>query len=547
VIITLTAVFAAGTSSAQDQGRRLLLSAPEVIVGDRLFFETRFAQYFYAHSNGDVNASLARGDPVVDQVLRTRQPVLPGPFRGRSMSCRHCHLGDDFTRFEALAQRTYCDFTARSAIPQRNDGVTHTVRNSPMMIDLGLPAEVPRLLHFDGEFAGAEDLVIDTLTGRNMGWQFDEFTLATAHIARVIRDDTGENARYVVDRYGRGIPYSVVLLGTDPSLPPRLRVPMPYRLDAKTASDAEVLGAIARLIHAYMDSLRFGTEDTDRARGSPYDLFLEQNELPKEPAPGESSEAYSQRLLALIEQRKRFKWITPQEDGEFQLHAQAYQFGNTELAGLKLFFRTEGVSQGNCVACHTPPQFTEHRFHNTGVSQTEYDTLFGDGAFAALHVPDLATRTSRFDAYLPATRQHPNASSRFRSAPSKERPGFADLGVWNIFANPDFPKPQAAMAEILCATAIPAATPCVPNAVLPFTIASFKTPSIRDLGHSEPYFHSGAAETIEEVLLFYVKVSALARDGTLRNGSRELLDMRLNAGDVRPLAAFLRSLNEDYQ
>jgi hypothetical protein len=119
--------------------------------------------------------------------------------------------------------------------------------------------------------------------------------------------------------------------------------------------------------------------------------------------------------------------------------------------------------------------------------------------------------------------------------------------VWNIFANPDFPKPQAAMAEILCATAIPAATPCVPNAVLPFTIASFKTPSIRDLGHSEPYFHSGAAETIEEVLLFYVKVSALARDGTLRNGSRELLDMRLNAGDVRPLAAFLRSLNEDYQ
>lgn len=451
VIITLAMLSAVGTSNAQDQARRLLPAAPEAILGERLFFETRFAQYFFAHSNGDVNTSLAQGDPVVQEVSRPRGAALPGPFRGRSMSCRHCHLGDDFTRFEPLAQRTYCDFTARSAIPQRSDELTHTVRNSPIMIDLGLPTEVPRLLHFDGQFVTAEDLVIDTLTGRNMGWRFDEYALATAHIARVIRDDAGKNARYVVDRYG-GIPYRVVMLGTDPSLPPGLRIPIPYRLDVQTASDADVLQAIARLIHAYMDSLRFGAEDTNRARGSPYDLFLERNQLPKKPAQGESSDAYARRLLALIEQRERFAWITPQEDGEFQLHTQAYQFGKTELAGLKLFFGRQGTSQGNCVTCHTPPQFTDHRLHNTGVSQAEYDALFGVGAFARLNVPDLRTRNARFNAYLPASRQHPNATSRFRSAPSKERVGFADLGVWNIFANPDFPKPQAAIAEILCAT-----------------------------------------------------------------------------------------------
>lgn len=543
VIITFAAVCAIGPSSAQDQARRLLPSAPEVILGDRLFFETRFAQYFFAHSNGDVNAPLAHGDPVVDEVLRPRQMALPGPFRGQSMSCRHCHLGDDFIRFEPLAQRTYCDFTARSAIPKRNDELTHTVRNTPIMIDMGLPSEVPRLLHYDGEFASAEDLVMDTLTGRDMGWGLDEYTLATAHIARVIRNDAGTNPRQVRDRDGRGIPYSVVMLGTDPSLAPSLRIPLPYRLDVRTASDEEVLQAIARLIHAYIDSLRFGTEDTDRPRGSPYDLFLKKNQLPTEPSQGESSQGYALRLLALIEERKHLVWVTPQEDGEFQLHAHAYKFGETELAGLKLFF---GSSHGNCAACHTPPQFTDHRFHNTGTSQTEYDALFGAGAFAALDVPDLATRNARSDVYLPASRQHPNATSRFRSAPSKERPGFVDLGVWNIFANPDFPKPQAALTKILCATAIPAGTPCTPGAVLPFTIALFKTPSIRDLGHSKPYFHSGTAETIEDVLLFYVQASASARNGRLSNGSRELLDMRLSESKIPPLAAFLRSLNEDY-
>lgn len=543
VIITLAALFAIETSSAQDQGRRLLPSAPEVLLGDRLFFEPRFAQYFFAQSNGNVNASLTRGDRVVEKVLRPGQPALPGPFRGQSISCRHCHLGDDFIRFEPLAQRTYCDFTARSAIPQRNDGLTHTVRNTPIMIDLGLQAGVPRLFHYDGQFASVEDLVIATLTGRNMGWQFDEHALATAHIARVIREDAGTNPRHVRDRRGRGIPYSVVMLGTDPALPPHTRIPIRYRLDVQTASDEEVLQAIARFIHAYVDSLRFGSEDTNRTRSSPYDLFLEKNGLPTKPAPRESAQAYARRLLALVEERKRFTWVTPEEDGEFQFHAHPYQFGETELDGLSIFF---DPSRGNCVACHTPPQFTDHRFHNTGVSQTEYDALFGAGAFAALNVPDLATRNARFDAYLPASRQHPDATSRFRSAPAKERPGFTDLGVWNIFANPDFPKPQAPLAKILCATATPAKTPCTPEVVLPFTIALFKTPSIRDLGHSEPFFHSGTAETIEDVLRFYVDVSTLARNRRLRNGSRELLFMDLNESEIRPLAAFLRSLDEDY-
>jgi cytochrome c peroxidase len=69
---------------------------------------------------------------------------------------------------------------------------------------------------------------------------------------------------------------------------------------------------------------------------------------------------------------------------------------------------------------------------------------------------------------------------------------------------------------------------------------------VRDLGQSNPYFHSGAFNTIEDALHFYLKASKLARGGKLRNGSPEIAGIHLAPADIAPLAAFLRSLNEDY-
>src|SRR5262245_20447614 len=48
---------------------------PEVQVGERLFLETRFAQYFASHSSG-ANAPLTQGDPVVAS-LPTSNGSLP--------------------------------------------------------------------------------------------------------------------------------------------------------------------------------------------------------------------------------------------------------------------------------------------------------------------------------------------------------------------------------------------------------------------------------------------------------------------------------------
>jgi cytochrome c peroxidase len=74
----------------------------------------------------------------------------------------------------------------------------------------------------------------------------------------------------------------------------------------------------------------------------------------------------------------------------------------------------------------------------------------------------------------------------------------------------------------------------------------FKTPGLRDLGQSAPYLHTGQEDTLEAVVDFYIRASALARAEALRNAAPELSGVALTGDDVTPLAAFLRALNEDY-
>lgn len=521
------------------------IDAPaEVQVGDRLFRETRFAQFFFAFTQGasgrDVNTPLKPGDPVMAHEQNATGKPLPDPFRNQSMNCRNCHLGNDLIGGSKLRGRTYCDFARRSPIPARSDGSRTTARNAPLLVSVSTAREVPVVLHFDGEFASIEDLTIATLTGRNLGWLPSEFAQARAHIVDVIKHDDGKNA--LAKRYGcGGFPYRVVLKGTDSRLPRGLVLPPEYRIDVATATDDEIMQAIGKLIHAYMDSIAF---DLDQP-ASPYDAFLRLNGLPPAPNPGESNLAYAQRLLGLINQLSKPKFVTTR-DRTFKLHKQNFQFGATELEGLKVFFNQSGAEgvAGNCVACHTPPAFTDNLFHNTGVAQLEYDAIFSGGQFAALTVPDLNTRNANFDAYLPPSPNHPNASGIFRSPTSVDHPGFTDLGVWNIFANPDISNPQNALTQILCAEFSDVA--CTPDAILPKTIAFFKTPSIRDPGQSNPYLHNGSLDNLGAVLGFYNTVSTLAHDGLLRNPSPELANISFY-NEVPSLTAFLNSLNEDYR
>ena len=75
------------------------------------------------------------------------------------------------------------------------------------------------------------------------------------------------------------------------------------------------------------------------------------------------------------------------------------------------------------------------------------------------------------------------------------------------------------------------------------TIARFKTPTLRDLEDSAPYFHNGSKARFNEVIEYS---SQLARQGLLRNAPVEFQNMSLSEDDVAALVAFLKSLTEDY-
>ena len=70
---------------------------------------------------------------------------------------------------------------------------------------------------------------------------------------------------------------------------------------------------------------------------------------------------------------------------------------------------------------------------------------------------------------------------------------------------------------------------------------------MRDLGQSAPYFHTGSKDTLEDAIRFYVAFSEKARLGRVRNADSEIQRVFVTEAEVTSLAAFLRSLNEDYQ
>lgn len=519
---------------------------PQVAIGERLFLETRFAQYFAAHSpGGAANATLPVGDPVLETSVTTTG-TAQGPFTGQSMNCRACHLVDELN--SPLGNRTYNDFARRSPIPLRDDGLTVTSRNSPPLVNASLARPSGMLLHFDGEFPSGRALAVGTLTGRNYGWLASEYNDAVAHIAHIIRDDdgTGELAQQFGGRYRD------VLKGA-PTVPAEFRLPVGFRIDVSKANDAAILSALGRLIEAYLNSLTFSQDARKQFNGSPYDVFLAKNGLPKAPMPGETGVAYSKRLLAQIAALKTIKWVS-NADRTFTVHSGLdFVFGPEELTGLRTFFVGSGTTPalalrvivggaGNCVSCHAPPNFTDFGFHNTGATQEEYDAIHGDGTFAALAIPGLATRNAAPNAYLPPSRQHPTATGIFANVPALTSPGQTDLGLWNTFANPDRPLAQAAILR-----ALNAGKTVTKAALLPLTIGRFKTPGLRDLADSAPYLHTGGKDTLEDVVEFYRVFSAKARNGQVRNPAPELRGMALVPADVAPLAAFLRSLNEDYE
>ena len=161
----------------------------EIFHGARLFQETRFAQYFhdFVARGGGINETLAQGDPRLEKTFRFfglppyQIPFATSPFKGTSYSCRTCHMVDEHADQKELGMRAFADFASRSPLAQRDDGQLVTVRNSPVLVG-SLSKRDNLVLHHDGEFSSARDLIVSTLTGRNLGWLPDEQEVAIRHV-----------------------------------------------------------------------------------------------------------------------------------------------------------------------------------------------------------------------------------------------------------------------------------------------------------------------------------------------------------------------------
>jgi cytochrome c peroxidase len=511
------------------------LDPPDVALGKRLFRETRFAQHFAARAGGDMNRLLADGDATVASVDTPEGPVA-GPYRGLSVNCASCHLSDELLSRGKAGARAFVDFAPRSPIPPRDDGLSSTTRNTTTLVDVQV-AGSPVLLHADGEFGSTADLVAASFVGRNFGWLPEERAEAVVHLARVIREDDGTGP---LAREFEGLSYRVVLAGADAAVPSERRLPEALRLDVEAASDDQILRAVARVVGSYLESLVLARDGQQIYRGSPYDHFLRKNGLPARPDPGEAASAYGERLYTLLAKLASPAFVDG-SDGHFTRHDQRFAFGPLELRGLQTFLGQPGESAGGppgvwaCSSCHPPPHFTDFGFHNTGVSQLEYDTIHGPGAFAALEVPGLQERGQ----------DDLGGRGRFRDAPAKDRPGHVDLGVWNVVGNPAAPSVQPALQQTLCPMIVDGPGPCALEDLLPFTIGAFKTRGLRNLGLSGPYFHNGRAAELEDAITHYMVATLLLAKGELRSGDLALEWLRTKSADVTPLAAFLRSLNED--
>jgi cytochrome c peroxidase len=271
-----------------------------------------------------------------------------------------------------------------------------------------------------------------------------------------------------------------------------------FNVEVEKLSRDDVVELIAKAVSDFVRTLK-------TRKDSPYDKFIEANRLESKPAPGEDGKAFARRLLAGVN--------SLESKGALKL---TRDFNATALKGLKLFFDTEA---GNCATCHTPPLFTDFSFHNKGVSQLDYDRVHSDGdesKFAALPVPDASSAR--------------RPSTQLRENPSKEKPGEADLGFWNFVDLKTSPLRRAGESE---------------DAFLRRMIATFKTPMLRNLAYTQPYFHNGSTTTLEDTLGEIIRLSDMARAGRVREGDEELAKIRIGAAGITPLVAFLNSLNDD--
>ena len=373
--------------------------------------------------------------------LLFREQLFTNPALDYEASCSGCHKTGE--EIEGRTQRRFTDYTALSLRPDK----TTTTRNTPALIDLDQEQLYGRV----GSHSSLEDLIEAKLLGPDNGWKSSDQQRAAEAIQFTLLEEASYKERFKAA----------------------------YSIDLESGSSLETVKHAASVLADYARA----QSSTNTAR---WDAFAEQNRLRTAPTSGQSAFDYSFTIESRI----------GNQEGR-QLIRRPEGFTREAYEGFKVFFRMygeEGQSVGNCIACHTPPHFTDFKFHNTGVSEMEYDLLHGDGSFAKLAPGEPTQSTS--------------------ARPHKDYPDRRDLGRFNHAPTEDG------------------------------AFAAFKTPSLRNVSHTDPYLHTGAAASLEEVVHQKLVAGELARAGKLTHIDEEIAKIQITEDDVARIAAFLRQLDE---
>jgi cytochrome c peroxidase len=176
-------------------------------------------------------------------------------------------------------------------------------------------------------------------------------------------------------------------------------------------------------------------------------------------------------------------------------HVSSEQLNPSQAAGLKLF-----IGKGRCISCHYGEAFTDWEFLNTGVQQTG-DHLRKDDSGRADGIPQVIADEFSCDS------------------------------PWS-----DLPDKRACAVRTLTVRAS--------------DTGAFKTPGLRGLSATAPYFHTGTAASLADVIDFYNRggdttgyVGTPDRDNiqplSLSNQEKQSLLDFLNALEGEPLDATL--------
>ncbi|HPY39019.1 MAG TPA: cytochrome c peroxidase [Thiolinea sp.] len=170
----------------------------------------------------------------------------------------------------------------------------------------------------------------------------------------------------------------------------------------------------------------------------------------------------------------------------FDQYVAALQAGKTdaqlnpsELAGLRLFIDPKQ----QCLNCHSGPLFTNQSFHNIGTGEIGKDT----GRAAIID----QIRLDRFNCLGP-----------FSDAPAESCTKLQYM--------------QRNRHQL---------------------IGAYKTPTLRNLGNTAPYFHNGSKQTLADILDHYMHSTEI------KAGRADLKPISLTTEEKQALIAFLNTLN----